>query len=121
MGVGLDLAYVKLSDFLTPGLNLTVGRQELKIGEGFVIGSQYDAMNDPTNLLNKDLGLQAAFDAVKLDYKAAGAPLSWQAFMTKIYENVEYSQAYHDYDGNLYGLSLLYAPDQSASLNGSLV
>ncbi|MGC9065325.1 MAG: hypothetical protein ACP5JO_01685, partial [Candidatus Ratteibacteria bacterium] len=36
--VTLDLAYLKVADILIPGLNLTVGRQEIQMGNGLVVG-----------------------------------------------------------------------------------
>ncbi|HOL22765.1 MAG TPA: hypothetical protein PLQ41_07945, partial [bacterium] len=70
----LDLAYIKVSDLLTPGLVLTVGRQEIQFGEGLVVGSNYG--NDhpfypygDTRIPATDLGLQKAFDAIRVDYK----------------------------------------------------
>jgi len=112
--VMLDLAYIKLADIFTPGLNVTVGRQNLLIGEGFIIGDQYWAGNNhqgyPTNLLAIDLGQQTAFDAIKVDYKSATAPLSVQGFFAKINESW-FSALPVDYDVDLYGASLLYAPD----------
>jgi hypothetical protein len=81
--IDLDLAYIQVKDLLTPGLNLTVGRQEIQLGEGLVVGSAYNAYNYPVDLAAADLGLQKAFDAVKLDYKASAVPLSVTAFLSK--------------------------------------
>jgi hypothetical protein len=125
--ITLDLAYVKIADLITPGLNLTIGRQDLKIGQGFVIGSQYNALNYNTgmtgfggsggvaNLLAPDLGLQQSFDAIKLDYATPIIPLSAQGFFAKVNEsNTAYSTegpgSSSPNDVNLLGLSVLYAP-----------
>jgi hypothetical protein len=111
-GINLDLGYIQVKDLLTPGLNLTVGRQEIQLGEGLVIGSAYSAYNYPVALAAADLGLQKAFDAVKLDYTASAIPLSVTAFLSKIIEGL--------YDDNnettLYGLNLGYKVADIADL-----
>ncbi|MCS7180834.1 MAG: alginate export family protein, partial [bacterium] len=99
--IDLDLAYIKVSDLLTPGLSLTVGRQEIQLGEGLVVGSRYQAYDYPVNLAATDLGVRKAFDAVRLDYAASGFPLNITAFMSKIYE--AYSQKK---DTDLYGVDV---------------
>jgi len=112
--IDLDLGYIQVKDFLTPGLNLTVGRQEIQLGEGLVVGSAYNAYDYPVFYYNyylgkvclaaADLGLQKAFDAVKLDYKASAIPLSVTAFLSKIDEEL-----YKNYEEQtLYGLNLGY-------------
>jgi hypothetical protein len=110
--IDLDLGYIQVKDLLTPGLNLTVGRQEIQLGEGLVVGSAYNAYynassddyNYPVDLAAKDLGLQKAFDAVKLDYKASAIPLSVTAFLSKIDEELYDDQG----EQTLYGLNLGY-------------
>lgn len=108
----LDLGYVKLADLMAPGLNLTVGRQEIQIGEGFVVGSAYNATaagyNANNALLATDLGLQKAFDAVKVDYALSGLPMSFTGFVSKI------DEAYGGtgtQDTTLYGVSMLWKPE----------
>jgi len=86
----LDLAYVKLSDLVVPGLNLTLGRQEYQIGEGMVLGSRYRALDyvgADIGTAAVDLGMQKAFDAVKLEYALASAPISFELFRAKILES----------------------------------
>jgi len=107
----LTFAYIKVADILIPGLTLTVGRQEIQIGEGLVVGSRYSAknyINGDTWIAAADLGLQKAFDAVRVDYEMAAAPVNISAFMTKIYEE---GGGTGSQDINLYGLSLLYTAD----------
>jgi len=113
--IDLDLGYIQVKDLLTPGLNLTVGRQEIQLGEGLVIGSAYNAYNNNyavANLAAKDLGLQKAFDAVKLDYKASAIPLSVTAFLSKIDEELYKNQG----EQTLYGLNLGYKVTDIADL-----
>jgi len=111
LDVNLDLAYIKVKDIMTPGLSLTLGRQEIQIGEGLVVGSAYTcgAYNVNTNTLATDLGLQKAFDAVRVDYVAAGAPVSVFGFMAKV--NEDYGgvvTAGTTGDITLYGAELLW-------------
>ncbi|MGC8977358.1 MAG: alginate export family protein [Candidatus Ratteibacteria bacterium] len=114
--IDLDLAYIKVTDLLTPGLTLTVGRQEIQIGEGLVVGSQYNAYNYPVSLVSlaaPDLGLQKAFDAIKIDYSASAVPLNVSAFLSKINEGL-----YDDNDeATLYGLDIGYKVADVADLN----
>lgn len=112
-GINLDLAYIKVSDLLTPGLNLTVGRQEIELGEGLVVGSAYNAYNYPVYLGAPDLGLQKAFDAVKIDYSASAIPLNITAFLSKI------NEAYYDDndEATLYGLNVGYKVGEIANID----
>jgi len=107
--IDLDLGYIQVKDLLTPGLNLTVGRQEIQLGEGLVVGSAYNAYSYPVVLAAKDLGLQKAFDAVKLDYTASAVPLSVTAFLSKINEQLWTDQT-------LLGLNLGYKVADIADL-----
>jgi hypothetical protein len=101
--IDLDLGYIQVKDLLTPGLNLTVGRQEIQLGEGLVIGSRYNAytLPDDIRVAAADLQLRKAFDAVKLDYKASAIPLSVTAFLSTINEQLWTDQT-------LLGLNLGY-------------
>jgi len=105
----LDLAYIKVSDILTSGLALTVGKQEIQFGEGLVVGSAYIPYIYPSGdtwIMASDLGKQKAFDAIRVDYTAAGAPVDVTAFMAKIDENI-----YYDWDGHLYGVNVGFGMD----------
>ena len=107
--IDLDLGYIKVTDLMTPGLILTVGRQEIQFGEGLVIGSAYNAYNNNyanDYLAAKDLGLQKAFDAIRADYEVATVPVVITAFGAKIDESINGSS-----DTNLYGLNVEYRPD----------
>lgn len=69
--VNVDLAYVTLKEFLYSPLSLKVGRQELRFGNGFIVGDPdtnlYSAV---TNLSEGDLSARKSFDALRatLDY-----------------------------------------------------
>jgi hypothetical protein len=61
--IDLDLAYVTLKEFLYSPLTLTVGRQEMRFGNGLVIGNAKVAsgvVNIPTDLTERK-----AFDAIR--------------------------------------------------------
>ena len=115
--VNLDLAYIKVKDIMTPGLTLTVGRQEIQIGEGLVVGSAYNAWDymgvfDTPNipvLAAPDLGLQKAFDAVKIDYEFSEFPVTLSGFMAKYYET--FGGVVSSGDITLYGASLFWKPE----------
>ncbi|MCM8771777.1 MAG: alginate export family protein [Candidatus Omnitrophica bacterium] len=101
--IQLDLGYIKVKDLLTPGLTLTVGRQEIEFGEGLVIGSRYVANPSYPSYgfwAFSDLGLQKAFDAVRLDYTIE--PVS----LTLIYSKILETYYGTDYESNLYGMDI---------------
>ncbi|MCM8809790.1 MAG: alginate export family protein, partial [Candidatus Omnitrophica bacterium] len=99
-GIDLDLAYIKVSDFLTPGLSLTIGRQEIELGEGLVVGSIYNVSNYLWLSTLTDLGLRKAFDAVRIDYGTEGLPVNLTAFYSRINEGGTVS------DEKLFGVDL---------------
>jgi hypothetical protein len=61
--IDLDLAYVTLKEFLYSPLTLTVGRQEIKFGNGLVIGKSGAALG--TTNIPTDLSERRAFDALR--------------------------------------------------------
>ena len=120
----LDLAYIKVTDILTPGLTLTVGRQEIQLGEGLVVGSQYNAYGTVlgnvgvsypfSSIAATDLVFQKAFDAIRADYEVATVPVVITAFGAKISENSTspiVPRTTDTSDTNLYGLNVEYRPD----------
>jgi len=114
----LDLAYIKVSDLLTPGLVLTVGRQEIQFGEGLVVGSAYIPYYNYHNedqIVAEDLGLQKAFDAIRVDYAFNQVPLDITGFMAKVADSI------NDEDINLYGLNLGFNPGDVARVEGYYV
>lgn len=115
----LDLAYIKVSDLLTSGLVLTVGRQEIQFGEGLVVGSAYipyyNYPSGDTWIAAEDLGKMKAFDAIRLDYSFNQVPVDLTAFMAKVYEKFDI------YDWNLYGLNLGFNAGEVARVEGYYV
>jgi len=68
MSIGVDLAYIELKEFLYSPLTLRVGRQDIWIGKGFIVGKNQQT---PYNSINaKEYTAFNAFDAVRatLDY-----------------------------------------------------
>jgi hypothetical protein len=61
--IDLDLAYVSLKEFLYSPLSLTIGRQEIRFGNGLIIGNA-GGVNDVANIPN-DLSERKAFDAIR--------------------------------------------------------
>jgi len=108
----VDLAYVKLADLLTPGLDLIVGRQEIQLGEGLVVGSRYRAIDYLLADLGTaalDLGQQKAFDAVRVNYAIPATNISLTGFKAKIVETYGLTGLGSPIgDVDLYGLGLTY-------------
>jgi len=119
----LDLGYIKVTDILTPGLTLTVGRQEIQFGKGLVVGSRYRALDyvgADIGTAAIDLGQQKAFDAIRADYEFATVPVNLTVFKAKIVETYGLGTLINGVLGNplpglndidLYGLCLAYKGD----------
>jgi len=123
----LDLGYIKVADILTPGLTLTVGRQEIQFGNGLVVGSRYRALDYVGADLGTaaiDIGQQKAFDAIRADYEFPTVPVNLTVFKAKIAEvygmgpqvtafiNGNFGTAITNLnDFDLYGLCLTYTGD----------
>ena len=97
--IDLDLAYIKLTDMLVPGLTATIGRQEILLGEGFIVGNRSSnflpsvagfptvpAFASYANIMAGDYTARKAFDAIRLDYEVATVPLTLTGFVAKILE-----------------------------------
>jgi len=61
--IDVDLAYVTLKEFLYSPLNLTIGRQEMRFGNGLIIGNA-KVLGTSTNIPS-DLTERKAFDAIR--------------------------------------------------------
>jgi len=86
--INLDIAYLKMQEFLYQPLTLIIGRQELRYGNGLVIGDP-DTNRIVTTKVDNELGdltLRKAFDAVRaiLDY----APYTIDVIYAKVDENI---------------------------------
>ena len=100
--VDLDLANVTLKEVFLAPLTVTVGRQELRYGNGLIIGDPDTNTTDAdANFTAGDLSLRKSFDAIKavLDYD----PLVIDLIAAKIQED-----AADNDDENLYGINAAY-------------
>lgn len=108
--VMVDLAYVTLKDFIYSPLTVTIGRQDLWFGKGFIVGANlqnpgFDSNSITGNLSAPEYTAIWSFDAVKavLDYD----PWTITALYSKLYENAV--QARDDTD--LWGVNVGYKFD----------
>ncbi|HOW36069.1 MAG TPA: alginate export family protein [Candidatus Omnitrophota bacterium] len=108
-GVRVDLAYVTLKEMLYAPLSVTVGRQNLRYGNGFIIGDRdTNDLGGGTGLAGvaRDLTKEKAFDAVKmvLDYH----PLVIDVFAARITQGTVVEQGDHKNDVDLFGINANY-------------
>ncbi len=109
----LDLASVTLREFLTPAMTLTVGRQELRFGNGWIVGDpDTNGTALASTLAEGDLSSRKAFDALRarLDYN----PLVLDLIYAKIAEN---NTILND-DTILYGINAGYELSAQTNLEG---
>ncbi|UCD55799.1 MAG: alginate export family protein [Candidatus Omnitrophota bacterium] len=66
--VGMDLMYVELKEFLYSPLTLKIGRQDIWIGKGFIVGANISDYN--SNINANEYSCATSFDAIRatLDY-----------------------------------------------------
>jgi len=108
--VSLDLAYVTLKNFVYCPLTVTIGRQDLWFGKGFIVGSNqinnnWVSQEDGWGLNAPEYTVQDAFDSIKavLDYDP------WT--ITGVWSSV-WNNAVHDDDGvDLWGINVGYKFD----------
>jgi len=62
--IDVDLAYVALKEFLYSPLSVTVGRQEIRLGNALIVGKAGTYATNVLNGLPSDLSLRKAFDAI---------------------------------------------------------
>src|SRR3989338_3412693 len=111
--IDLDLASITLREFMTPALTLTVGRQELRFGNGWIVGDpDTNGLALGSELAEGDLSSRKAFDAIRarLDYN----PLVLDIFYAKIAENVS---SLND-DTTLGGINAGYELNANTNLEG---
>ena len=111
--IDIDLASVTLKEFLYSPLTLTVGRQELRFGNGWIVGDPDTngvALNSA--LATGDLSLRKSFDAIraKLDYN----PLVLDLIYAKVTEN---NVALND-DTTLAGINAGYELSPATTVEG---
>ncbi|MCX5642814.1 MAG: alginate export family protein [Candidatus Omnitrophica bacterium] len=126
--VDIDLAYIKMKDLFFPGFTATLGRQEILLGKGFVVGNANGlaaAATANTAIRAADLTTRKAFDAWKLDLEAGTVPLTFTLFDAKILEEnasvwqtqLGLAPLFTGIDANLMGLNVAYKLD-NATIEG---
>ncbi|HNX81616.1 MAG TPA: alginate export family protein [Candidatus Omnitrophota bacterium] len=107
--IDLDLAYVTLKEFLYSPLTMTIGRQEIKFGNGFIVGKVGSLRS---GLATGDLTMRKSFDAIRatLDYN----PL----VIDGIYAKVEENNSRSNDDVTLAGLNAAYELTKSTTVEG---
>ena len=108
--IALDLASIKMKEMFYAPLTLTIGRQNLRFGNGLVVGdpdSNDTAVNNA--IFADDLSVRKAFDAVRatLDYN----PLVLDIIFAKISAGIVGSDKTND-DTNLSGINAAYKFNQ---------
>ncbi|MDD4894336.1 MAG: alginate export family protein [Candidatus Omnitrophica bacterium] len=109
--IDIDLAYATLKEFLYSPLTLTVGRQEMKFGNGLVLGARTtNAIAGGHGNANRflpnsidDFSLRKSFDAIRatLDYNPLAIDL--------LYSRLSESSVKTFDNANLYGINANYA------------
>ena len=111
--VDLDLASITLKDFLYSPLTVTIGRQELRWGNGFVLGDPDSNDASAHTLIAPDYSRRKAFDAVRamLDFD----PITIDSFFSHLTEG----SAGTNNDRDLFGTEVSYAfSERSANVAG---
>ncbi len=107
--IDLDLAYVTLKEFLYSPLTLTVGRQEMRFGNGLIIGNAKVAsgvVNIPTDLTERK-----AFDAIR-------ATLNYDPLVVDlVYAKVRQSSTIRNNDIYLAGVNATYALNKKTDVS----
>ena len=102
----LDLAYVTLKEMLYSPLTLTLGRQELRFGNGLIVGDPDTNALSVSAIQAEDLSARKAFDAIRatLDYD----PLTVDVIYSKITENGTLIGDEERDDTDLFGVNAAY-------------
>ena len=111
--IDLDLASITLKDFLFSPLTLTVGRQELRFGNGWIVGDpDTNGIALGSELAEGDLSVRKAFDAIRarFDYN----PLVLDLIYAKVAEN---NTILND-DTTLGGINVSYELSAATTLEG---
>ncbi len=107
--IDLDLAYVTLKEFLYSPLSLTIGRQEMRFGNGLIIGNAKVAsgvVGIPTDLTERK-----AFDAVR-------ATLNYDPLVIDLaYAKVKQLGTLRDNSIDLTGVNATYALNKKVNLS----
>ncbi|MCX5668629.1 MAG: alginate export family protein [Candidatus Omnitrophica bacterium] len=108
--IDLDLAYVALKEFLYSPLTLTVGRQEIKFGNGFVIGNA--KAFGTSSSIPTDLSERKAFDAIR-------ATLNYDPLVVDlVYAQVKQSATNDRNTVSLTGINANYTINKKVNVSG---
>lgn len=111
--IDVDLAYVTLKEFLYSPLSLTVGRQELRYGNGLIIANARNYSGVPSGVPT-DLIERKAFDAIK-------AVLNYDPLMIDLVAaRIDKVSVVDNRDKNLLGMNATYAIDKDTSVQAYL-
>lgn len=111
--IDIDLASITLKEFLYSPLTLTVGRQELRFGNGWIVGDpDTNGAALASELAAGDLSARKAFDAVRarFDYN----PLILDLIFAKV---AEVNSVRND-DTALYGINAAYELSPETTIEG---
>ena len=100
--VTLDLAYVQMKEIFYSPLTLTIGRQDIWLGRGFVIGNNNTAWDPQATTVADEYSVTTAFDAVRatLDFNP------WTVDL--IYSNINENSVNPEDDRELYVANVNY-------------
>jgi hypothetical protein len=101
--IDIDLAYIKIADMFGYPITATLGRQNIKIGEGFLIADGTLGGNNITSGGFQRLDPRKAFDALRFTY--AEEPYSIDLVIAKAGEG---PSVYNEDDNTLIGLNVNY-------------
>jgi len=107
--ISLDLSYVKLKEMFYAPLTLTIGRQNIRLGSGLVIGDPDTNDTSVGTAFAGDLSVRKSFDAVRasFDYN----PLVVDVLFAKINSTIN-GFATDSNDTNVYGINAAYKFNQ---------
>jgi len=112
--IDLDLAYVTLKEFLYSPLSFVVGRQEIRFGNGLIMGNA-KASNGSTNIPT-DLSERKAFDAIRatLNYDPLIIDLLYAKVRQETYNTTADTSLKNDI--SLAGVNATYALNKNANI-----
>ena len=113
--IDLDLAYATLKEFLYSPLSFTVGRQEIRFGNGLIIGNA-KAASGVTNIPT-DLTERKAFDAIRatLNYDPLVIDLIYAKVKQQTYNTV--NESTNNDSINLAGINATYAINKKTNVS----
>jgi hypothetical protein len=103
----IDLSYIKIADIFGYPITAILGRQEIFIGEGFLVGDGTIGGNNISTGMYQNLDPRKAFDAIRLTY--AEEPYTIDVVIAKAGEvDGGAGSVYLEDDNSLYGFNVSY-------------